>query len=79
MKIVVGVDDSDASTVAVRRARILGEQLKADLDVVFVAHVPASVLSAMSGLPAIGDDFADTLRKNIWKGSSRWLGLYPAP
>lgn len=68
MRIVVGIDDSSPSAVAVGRARALAEQLGADLHVVFVAHVPATVLAAMSGLPTIGDDFAEAQRANVWKG-----------
>ncbi len=68
MIIVVGADDSRASEIAVRRARTLAEQLDAVVKVVFVAHVPATVLAAMSGLPTIGDDFADAQRANVWKG-----------
>lgn len=67
MKIVVGVDDGAASRAALRRARALAECLEADLHVVFVSHVPATVLAAMSGLPTVGDDFAETQRKSVWK------------
>ncbi len=67
MKIVVGIDDSPSSAGAVRRARALVEQLNGDLHVVFVAHVPATVLAAMSGLPTVGDDFAEAQRTNVWK------------
>lgn len=68
MKIVVGIDDSHLSAVATRRATVLAEKLGADLHVVFVSHVPATVLAAMSGLPTIEDDFAETQRANAWKG-----------
>jgi nucleotide-binding universal stress UspA family protein len=67
MKIVVGVDDSPLSAVGVGRARDLAERLGGELHVVFVAHVPATVLAAMSGLPTIGDDFAEAQRANVWK------------
>ena len=67
MKIVVGVDDSVSSKAAVRRAMTMGEKLGADLHLVFVAHVPAAVMAAMSGLPAIGDDFAEAQRSNVWE------------
>ena len=67
MKIAVGIDDSGPSATAVRRARALAEQVGGDLHVVFVAHVPATVLAAMSGLPTIGDDFAEAQRANVWK------------
>ncbi len=67
MKIVVGIDESRPSAVAVARALGLAERLGGELHVVFVAHVPATVLAAMSGLPTIGDDFAAAQRVNVWK------------
>jgi nucleotide-binding universal stress UspA family protein len=67
MKIVVGIDDSHLSAVAVGRALDLAQRFAGELHVVFVAHVPATVLAAMSGLPTIGDDFAEAQRANVWK------------
>jgi len=67
VKIVVGADDSRPGRLAVSRARQLAEQLDADLHVVFVSHVPATVLAAMSGLPTIGEDFAEAQRASVWK------------
>ncbi|MEE9299078.1 MAG: universal stress protein [Acidimicrobiia bacterium] len=46
MRIVVGVEDGSPSMAALRRARAIAEDLEADLHVVFVAHVPATVLAA---------------------------------
>jgi len=67
MRIVVGVDESPQSRVAVQRATSLAELYGAELDAVFVSHVPATVLAAMSGLPTVGDDFAEAQRTNVWK------------
>lgn len=67
MKIAVGIDDSSPSVTRVRSARALAEQFDGDLHVVFVAHVPATVLAVMSGLPTIGDDFVKAQRANVWK------------
>jgi nucleotide-binding universal stress UspA family protein len=67
MKIIVGVDDSDAAELAVRRALTFATSLEADLDVVFVSHVPATVMAAMAGVPTIGEDFADVQRAAVWK------------
>jgi len=67
MKIVVGVDDSDAAEVAVRKAVGFARDLGAELDVVFVSHVPATVMAAMAGVPTIGEDFADVQRAAVWK------------
>jgi nucleotide-binding universal stress UspA family protein len=67
MKLVVGIDDGPASSRALRRACGLAASLNAELHVVFVSHVPATVLAAMSGLPSIGDDFAEAQRMTVWK------------
>jgi nucleotide-binding universal stress UspA family protein len=67
MKIVVGVDDSDAAELAVRKAVGFAGKLSAELDVVFVSHVPATVMAAMAGVPTIGEDFADVQRAAVWK------------
>lgn len=67
MKIVVGVDDSGAAEAAAQRAVALARELHADLDVVFVSHVPATVMAAMAGVPTIGEDFADVQRAAVWK------------
>lgn len=66
MKIVVGVDESPQSLEATRRACRLAELVGGEVHAVFVSHVPATVLAAMSGLPSIGDDFADAQRENVW-------------
>lgn len=67
MRMVVGIDDGPTSTVALKRACALAGSLGAELHVVFVSHVPATVLAAMSGLPSIGDDFAEAQRGAVWK------------
>lgn len=67
MRLVVGIDDGAVSRRALRRACDIAESLDAELHVVFVSHVPATVLAAMSGLPTIGDDFAEAQRDTVWK------------
>ena len=67
MKIVVGVDDSDMSEAAARRAIDLGRRLEAEVDVVFVNHIPSTVLSAMAGVPTVAEDFATSQREAVWK------------
>lgn len=67
MKLVVGIDDGAASLGALKRACALASRLDAEIHVVFVSHVPATVLAAMSGLPTIGDDFAEAQRTTVWK------------
>ena len=67
MKIVVGVDDSDMGEAAARKAVDLAEQLAADVDVVFVTHIPSTVLSAMAGVPSVAEDFATAQRDAVWR------------
>jgi len=67
VKIVVGVDDSPAGELAARRAVEYAGRLDAELDVVYVSHVPATVLAAMGGVPTIGDDFAAAQRASVWR------------
>ena len=66
MKILVGVDDSPAGERVVRRALDYAQRLGADLDVVFVSHVPATVLAAMGGVPTISEDFATAQKAAVW-------------
>lgn len=66
MKIVVGIDDGPTSVRALEHACSFAGKLGADMHVVFVSHVPATVLAAMSGLPTIGDDFAEAQRTTVW-------------
>ena len=67
VRIVVGVDDTDAGERAVRRAIEYAHRLDAELDVVFVSHVPATVLAAMGGVPTISDDFSNAQKAAVWE------------
>lgn len=66
MKIVVGVDDSHTSLLALQRALHLAALLDADVDVVHVSYLPATVLAAMSGVPMATEDFAEAQRRAVW-------------
>lgn len=66
MKIVVGVDDSPVAVEALRTAIKYAEKLGAEVDAVFVSHVPATVLAAMGGVPSVGEEFAATQREQVW-------------
>jgi nucleotide-binding universal stress UspA family protein len=66
MKIVVGVDDSHTSELALERALHLAERLDADVDVIHVSYLPATVLAAMSGVPMATEDFAEAQRRSVW-------------
>jgi nucleotide-binding universal stress UspA family protein len=67
MKIVVGADDTDMGEAAVRRAIDLAQRLDAEIDVVFVTHIPSTVLSAMAGVPTVAEEFATAQRDTVWK------------
>lgn len=67
MKIVVGVEHSAMSESALRRAIELAAKLDAEVDVVFVSHVPATVLAAMSGVPMSTEDFSEAQRTALWE------------
>jgi nucleotide-binding universal stress UspA family protein len=67
VRIIVGVDDTEAGERAVRRAVDYAQRLGADLEVVYVSHVPATVLAAMGGVPTVGDDFATAQRSAVWE------------
>ena len=67
MIIVVGVDDTDRSRVAARKACRLGVMLDAEVHAVFVTHVPAAMLAALAGAPSAADDFAEAHRKAVWE------------
>ena len=67
MKIVVGVDDSPAGEDALAPAFAYAEKLGAEVDAVFVSHVPATVLAAMGGVPSVGEEFAAAQRSAVWK------------
>lgn len=76
---VVGIDDEPASLIALERACSLAASVDAEIHVVFVSHVPATVLAAMSGLPTIGDDFAEAQRSTVWKEADPVLARCTQP
>lgn len=66
MKIVVGIDDSAAGEDALRAAISYAGCLGAEVDAVFVSHVPATVLAAMGGVPGVGEEFSAAQRSQVW-------------
>lgn len=66
MKIVVGVDDSPVAEHALRTAIGYARKLGAEVDAVFVSHIPATVLAAMGGVPTVGEEFAAAQRNQVW-------------
>ncbi len=68
MIVVVGVDETDRSLIAARKALRLATMLDAELHAVFVAHVPAAMLAVLAGVPAAAGEFADAQREAVWAG-----------
>jgi len=64
--IVVGVDDSERSAVAVRKASRLAVWLDADLHAVYVTHIPTAMLAVLAGVPTGATDFSDAQRVAVW-------------
>ena len=66
MSVVVGVDDSDRSTATIASAARFAAALGTDLDVVFVSHVPATMLAVLAGVPSAADDLVTAQREAVW-------------
>ena len=66
MIIVVGVDDSERSAIAARKASRLAQWLDADLHVVYVTHIPTAMLAVLAGVPAGTAEFTDAQREAVW-------------
>jgi nucleotide-binding universal stress UspA family protein len=65
--IVVGLDDSEQSLVAARKALRLGSMLAAEVHAVFVAHVPAAMLAVLAGVPTAATEFIEAQRASVWE------------
>lgn len=77
MKIVVGIDDSPTARAALQTALEYGARLDAEVDVVFVSHVPATVLAAMGGVPTVGEEFAEAQRRQVWAAARPLMDAAP--
>lgn len=64
--VVVGVDDSERSAVAARKACRLARLLDAEVHAVHVGHIPAAMLAALAGLPAGASEFSEAQRAAVW-------------
>jgi len=67
MIIVVGVDDSERSAIAARKACRLAGMLDAEVHAVHVTHVPAAMLAVLAGVPAAASEFTDAQRAAVWE------------
>jgi nucleotide-binding universal stress UspA family protein len=67
MTVVVGVDDSPRSVSAVEAAAHYAAALGRDLRVVFVSHVPATMLAVLAGVPSAADDLIASQREAVWR------------
>lgn len=79
MIIVVGVDDSDQSLIAARKALRLAGMLDAELHAVFVTHVPAAMLAVLAGVPAAASEFTEAQRATVWSRVGPLLDAAPVP
>lgn len=77
MKIVVGLDDSVAAEDALRRAIVYAAKFGAEVDAVFVSHIPATVLAAMGGVPTVGEEFTAAQRSQVWDRMRPLIGAAP--
>lgn len=66
MIIVAGVDASAPSEAAARRAADLSKREDAELHVVHVLHVPASLLTALASVPAPVLEYGAAERTAVW-------------
>jgi nucleotide-binding universal stress UspA family protein len=65
--IVVGVDDTERSRVAARKACRLGVMLDAEVHAVFVTHVPTAMLTVLAGAPDATSEYAEAQRREVWE------------
>ena len=77
MIVVVGVDDTDRSLIAARKALRLASMLDGEVHAVFVAHVPAAMLAVLAGVPTAASDFTDAQRKSVWEKVGPLLDAAP--
>jgi nucleotide-binding universal stress UspA family protein len=63
---VVGVDDTAQSVEAARTACRLAACVGAEVHAVHVAHVPATMLSVLAGVPSAATDFVEAQRAAVW-------------
>jgi len=77
--IVVGVDDSERSAVAARKACRLAGMLDAEVHAVHVTHVPAAMLAVLAGVPAAASEFTDAQRAAVWEAAGPMLDAGGVP
>jgi len=70
MKIVVGVDGSDASIAAARAALRYAEAFDGEVHAVHVAHLAAAVIAAVGAAPVAAFDMTDAERREVWSRMS---------
>ena len=79
MIIVVGVDDSERSAIAARKACRLAGMLDAEVHAVHVTHVPAAMLAVLAGVPAAASEFTDAQRAAVWEAVGPMLDVGGVP
>jgi nucleotide-binding universal stress UspA family protein len=76
---VVGVDDSERSAVAARKACRLAHEFDAEVHAVFVVHVPAAMLAVLAGVPSAASEYADAQRRATWDAVGAVLDAADVP
>jgi len=64
--IVAGVDDSEHGETAARRAIVFARRNDAELHLVHVLHLPASLLTALANVPAPVEEYSTAQRRAVW-------------
>ena len=73
MIVVVGIDDSEQSRLALRRAKRLTDWLQGDLHVVYVSHLPPVVLAAIEHAPLQLEEIEQQERNVVWDAARQIL------
>jgi len=67
MIIVVGIDESESSTLGLRKAIELAEALQAELHVIHAVHIPGTLLAVLNQVPADIAQLEKAQRDSVWE------------
>ncbi|MBT8197339.1 MAG: universal stress protein [Acidimicrobiia bacterium] len=77
MLIICAVDGSTTSMAALERANRLASWLDAELEVVYVSHLPPIVLAAAEHAPLQLDELGEFDRREVWRLVDETLETQP--
>jgi len=66
MTVVVGIDESEHSSIGLRKAIELAEALKSELHVVHAVHIPGTLLAVLNQVPADIVQLETAQRESVW-------------